>query len=128
MPTDPFEMIFRKPGDWWGAEYRRWCAYCGRQMRKRKGPSPAKTCATHDHVIAKAHGGAAVTIPCCRACNESKGTLGLAEFLASPYFNEIRSVRHKRQWPVSKLWFALALAAFHLSKDLERPMESKKTG
>jgi hypothetical protein len=58
---NPVELIARKTGDWWQDERRKWCAYCGRQMRHRKGPSPAATGATRDHVLPRAHDGGFVT-------------------------------------------------------------------
>ncbi|MBL8578742.1 MAG: hypothetical protein JNK47_16080 [Mesorhizobium sp.] len=94
---------------WWTDGCRGWCAYCGRKMRTRKGPSNAKTCSTKDHLIPKAEGGV-VTIPCCRECNLAKGRLSIAEFIESSYFLAVRVVTRPQQWSMTKLFNALELA------------------
>lgn len=111
LPKDPVELISRKTGDWWQDERRRWCAYCGRQMRLRKGPSPALTGATRDHVIPRAHQGRFVTVPCCRECNQAKGSSSLPEFLCSEYFVKVRGIKRPSQWPLRDLWLAVAMEA-----------------
>jgi hypothetical protein len=108
---NPVELIARKTGDWWQDERRKWCAYCGRQMRHRKGPSPAATGATRDHVLPRAHDGGFVTVPSCRECNQAKGKLSLPEFLGSDFFSKARAVRRPTQWPLRDLWLALAMEA-----------------
>jgi hypothetical protein len=110
LPKDPADLIARKTGDWWQDERRNCCAYCGRQMRRRKGPSPALTGATRDHVIPRAHNGGFVTVPSCRECNQAKGSLGLPEFLSSDYF-AARSIRRPSQWTLRDLWLAVAMEA-----------------
>jgi hypothetical protein len=45
------------------------CCYCGRFVRK----------VTREHVHPK-HQGGTETLPCCRACNQFKGGMTLAEF------------------------------------------------
>ena len=74
------------------------------------------TGATEDHLIALAHGGATITIPSCRGCNQAKAAMSLPEFLTGDYFSEIRKNRHKNQWSLRDLWLALAWAAVECAR------------
>jgi hypothetical protein len=126
---DPVALISQKTGDWWQDDRRYWCAYCGRRMRQRKGPTPASTGATHDHVIPRAHKGGFVTIPCCRECNNQKGHLSLPEFLVTDYFAATRIIRSPRQWSLRDLWLAVAMEAVRQAKSHSKSWpEAEPTG
>jgi hypothetical protein len=68
------------------------CVYCGVQMIERMSPSgPRKAVATWEHII---NDSSIVTrenvARCCVACNSSKGTKKLADWLQSSYCKERR--------------------------------------
>jgi hypothetical protein len=100
-------------GNWWQDDRRNWCAYCGIPTRKRapRGAPHPPTLATRDHVIPKAHRGGLLTIPSCKACNASKGTLSVPEYLESENFKMRRQAKHKNQWPEYTLWAVAGVAA-----------------
>ena len=100
-------------GSWWRDDRRYWCAYCGIPMRRRSEPGAPQppSLATRDHVIPKAHRGGMVTIPACRECNVSKGTMSLPEYLGSSHFKARRLKKHRNQWPLYALWTVVGIAA-----------------
>ena len=111
------DLLVAALGDWWRDDRRHWCAYCGIPMKRHYGPGrpipPQK--ATRDHVIPRKHGGGSVRIPACFGCNQAKGALSVPEFLRSAYFEEVRTRKHRHQWPVAHLWLVTALAAVQRS-------------
>ncbi len=90
-------------GGWWQDDRRNWCAYCGIRMRRRKGPSPAPTHASRDHIVPRVPKRRAITIPACRRCNGKKARLPLSDFVKTDYFTAIRARRHPTQWPLEAL-------------------------
>jgi hypothetical protein len=103
---------------WWTDGRERHCAYCGVTMRQR-GVKQVPTKATADHVIPSCHGGPALTVPACHACNSAKGAKGLPEFLASGYFKTVRTTRKNgNAWPEHELWAVHAIAALRKTHDL----------
>lgn len=112
---DPLEAAYRQLetalGDWKTGERRRYCAYCGKQMKLRcaKGQPTPPNKSTWDHVIPKKHNGHGVTIPACFSCNQAKGAVSLQEFLLSDYFSGLS--KNKRQWRARDLWMVASLAA-----------------
>jgi hypothetical protein len=97
----------------WRDDRRNWCAYCGIPMRRKcpNGMTQPQTLATKDHVIPKAHKGGLVTVPACRECNRSKGSMSLPEYLETEHFKARRRNKHKNQWTVSTLWAVSGIAA-----------------
>lgn len=68
------------------------CCYCGTAMTRRGKPKQ-KNYATKDHIIPVSDGGRGrKTVRCCRACNEDKAHLSLAEYRA------VMRVRTGRPW------------------------------
>jgi hypothetical protein len=63
------------------------CVYCGTQMIERVPPrSPRKNLATWEHIINDASIISRENIArCCAACNSSKGTKKLSEWIQSSY-------------------------------------------
>ena len=116
MATDSSTVVLKKAGDWWKDDRRDFCAYCGIHMRRRKGPSTARTHASRDHIIPRAHKRPSVTIPACRGCNGEKGRLWLSEFVKTVYFAAIRARRNPRQWSLDQLWDAERSAVAMLKK------------
>jgi hypothetical protein len=103
---------------WWRDGREKHCAYCGIAMRQ-KGTAQVPTKATADHIIATSHGGPALTIPACRACNEAKASKGLPEYLVSDYFQNLRAnKKHGRAWPLHELWAVHAIAALRKTNEL----------
>lgn len=100
------------------------CAYCGIKMRQTyneaKGTSP-----TRDHVLAKAHGGQAVTVPACLECNQAKRSKSLPEFLAGEYFRAKRNPKHGRAWPEHELLAVYAVAVLRRTHEAMLEAEAK---
>lgn len=113
------DLLKEALGDWWNDDRQKWCAYCGIPMRSRcaKGAPIPPQKATRDHVIPKKHNGGLVTIPACFACNQAKGTMSIPEFLFSDYFAQMRTRKHRNQWPIEHLWLVTALAAMKRSRN-----------
>jgi hypothetical protein len=63
------------------------CVYCGTQMIEQMSPrGPRKTAATWEHIINDASIVTRENIArCCVACNSSKGTKKLSEWIQSSY-------------------------------------------
>ena len=76
--------------DWLEEEVKerdKYCVYCGIQIIEQMPPSgPRKTVATWEHIINDA---SIVTceniVRCCVACNSSKGTKKLSDWIQSTY-------------------------------------------
>jgi hypothetical protein len=121
-------LVHKALGNWWNGDRRKWCAYCGIQMRLRtkKGEPIPPTKSTRDHVIPRKHNGGLVTIPACLACNTAKAALSLQEFLLTEHFRERRKHRHKNQWPMEQLWLVAAYAALKQSLALLEVGRQKK--
>lgn len=103
---------------WWQDGRQKHCAYCGIAMRQR-GKAQVPTKATADHIIPTCHGGPALTIPSCRACNEAKAAKSLPEFLVTGYFQNLRAnKKHGRAWPLHELWAVHAIAALRKTHEL----------
>ena len=73
---------------WRGPRLRRYigrpCPYCARQMNHAKG-AHGPLAPSRDHRVPTCRGGMTILvnlIVCCRSCNELKGALDVAEFLA----------------------------------------------
>lgn len=63
------------------------CVYCGTEMTEKPGrKGPRKTAATWEHIVNDARIVTRENIArCCAACNSSKGTKRLADWLKSDY-------------------------------------------
>jgi hypothetical protein len=67
------------------------CVYCGTQMIEKMPPrGPRKTAATWEHIINDASIVTRENIArCCVACNSSKGTKKLSEWVQSSYCKKL---------------------------------------
>ncbi len=108
-----YNLLCKEVGDWWKDDRKKWCAYCGIPMKQRcaAGTTIPPQKATRDHVLPRKYKNPGITIPCCRACNQSKGHLSLEEFMATDYFRKIRKRKHRNKWPVRDLWAAMSIAS-----------------
>jgi hypothetical protein len=110
--TNPVALISRKTGNWWQDDRRNWCAYCGRPIDFSANKA-GQAMATRDHVIPKSHKIHGVKIPACRPCNTARGAISLPEFLAHPYFDNVRKKceADTHAWSLRNLWLVLAYVA-----------------
>lgn len=84
------------------------CPYCGDTMSAYGNPN-AGNYSTLDHVVPQSRGGKK-TIRVCRACNNDKGPLSLAEWRLVLMWRKRRVVVfHYERWFLHHLWVLILL-------------------
>lgn len=80
------------------------CVYCGARFKQHlRGKGGRVSIATWEHIDNEGDCSGSNVVLCCGACNSSKGTKTLAEWLESEYCKK-KKINERRVAPVVRNW------------------------